>query len=187
MTIEIQTIAKPQIWLEGTLVNGSSYSQRVDHDRETPSTSTITIGGITQFNEDNILSFLNNVRIIVTTMALPKVTYTRESNKLSALEFEGKGRVNIKNVNQLSETYYTLNGKDPVRTKAHLYNYRDRNDTDNGDLGFVLSAVPSGNSLITVKAVTYQSGRKSRIAIATFRIVQNQNTLEFDNVKNQQV
>ena len=198
--VDILTIAKPQIWLEGIKVNGNSFSERVDHDKDTSPTSTVIIGGITQFDSDDILTFSNNVRVIITTMALPKVTYNRESGKLSALEFEGKGRVNIKNVNQLSETYYTLNGKDPVRTKANLYNYRDRNDIttdtdpsdnniiiDSSDLGFVLSDSNAGNSLLTVKAVTYKTGKKSRIAIARFRIVQTQNTLEFNNEKNQQV
>jgi hypothetical protein len=187
--VDILTIAKPQIWLEGIKVNGNSFSERVDHDKDTSPTSTVIIGGITQFDSDDILTFSNNVRVIITTMALPKVTYNRESGKLSALEFEGKGRVNIKYVNQLSETYYTLNGKDPVRTKANLYNYRDRNDTttDTSDLGFVLSDSNVGNSLLTVKAVTYKNGKKSRIAIAKFRIVQTQNTLEFNNEKNQQV
>ena len=184
--VDILTIVKPQIWLEGTTINGSSYSQRVDHDKDTPSTSSLIIDGITQFDSDNILTFSNNVRVIITTMALPKVVYTRESGKLSALEFEGKGRVNIKNVNHLAETYYTLNGKDPVRTKANIYNYHDKNDTNN-DLGFVLSANNTGNSLLTVKAVTYQTGKKSKIAIAKFRIVQTQNTLKFNNEKNQQV
>ena len=188
MAIEIQTVAKPQIWLEGTTVNGSSFSQRVDHAKSTPSTSTLTIEGVTQLDEnnDNILSFSDNVRVIITTIATPRKYYARTSGKLSSLEFEGKHNVSLNNVNEAAETYYTLNGKEPVRTAASIYNYQDRNDTDDGDLGFVLSASPTGSNLMTVKAVTYQSGRKSRIAIATFRIVQTQNTLKFNNVKNQQ-
>ena len=186
--VDIPTISKPQIWLEGTTVNGSSFSQRVDHAKNTPSTSTLTIGGVTQLDEenDNILSFFDDVRVIITTVATPRKYYARTSGKLSSLEFEGKHNVSLINVNEVAETYYTLNGKEPVRTRANIYNYRDRNNTDNGDLGFILSASSTGSNLITVKAATYQNGCKSRIAIATFKIIQTQNTLKFNNVKNQQ-
>ncbi len=201
--VDISLIAKPQIWLTGTLVNGSEFSQRVDHARETSTTSTLVVGGVTQFNDEDILTFLDDVRIIITTIAAPKQDYVREEGKLSPLVFEGKKTLGVHNINLYAETYYTLNGKDPSRSKTNLYNYRDRNDigttfrenpsgedrniVTDSDLGFVVAADNIGNSLTTVKAITHQKGLKSRIAIATFRIIQNQNTSEFNNVRNQQL
>ncbi len=201
MAKEIGPIAKPQIWLVGDESKSGSiepFSARVDHARHLNPAQTLTIDGVTTFKQEKILTFDKRIRVIITTAShLTRPVYNRESGVLGALEFEGsKEYPNVSddlNLNLLAETYYTLNGKPPVRTKAHLYNYLDMNDatydspSDGGSitnlsaLGFILSASPTGSDLITLKAVTYWQGNKSRVAIAKFKIARPQGYLTFEN------
>ena len=201
MAQEIGPIAKPVIWLVGQQLNSKSideFAERVDHARHLNPAETIEIGGVTTFKQEKILTFDKRARIIITAQVSPKANYNRESGVLDSLTFEGNQANNNKEaVNRYAETYYTLNGKDPVRTKAHLYNYLDLNDRNIDstnpsikepetidtllDLGFILSASPTGSDLITLKAVTYHNGNKSRIAIAKFKIARPQGYLTFEN------
>ncbi len=199
MAQEIGPIAKPVIWLVGQQLNSESideFSGRVDHSRHLNPAETIEIGGVTTFKQEKILTFDKRARIIITAQVSPKANYTRESGVLDSLTFEGnQANNNREAVNRYAETYYTLNGKEPVRTKANLYNYLDMNDgiydgnpsNDTNDitnlsaLGFILSASPTGSDLITLKAVTYQNGNKSRVAIAKFKIARPQDYLTFEN------
>ena len=197
MAKEIGPIAKPVIWLVGQQLNSDSideFSARVDHAKHIDPVSKLEIGGVTTFKQEKILTFDKRVRIIITTQVSPKANYNRQDGVLDSLTFEGNQVHNSRDsVNRYAETYYTLNGKEPVRTKAHLYNYLDMNDgngdpsaEDNSltnllDLGFILSASPTGSDLITLKAVTYQNGNKSRVAIAKFKIARPQGYLTFEN------
>jgi len=224
MAIEIELIAKPTIWLVGNQIRSSGFlsgfSDRVDHSRHLNSVETLTIGGVTQFDQSDLLIFDRNVRIIITDNVGNRGNYIRESGIFDSLVFEGNKTYssNIDQVNNFSETWFTYNGKDPVRTKAHLYNFRDLNDAnyditpevegdnpssregDNpssriggslatiGDinnissLGFVLSS--TANSFITLKARTYFQGKKSRVAIAYFKIARSQDSMAFENREN---
>ena len=199
MAQEIGPIAKPVIWLVGQQLNSKSideFAGRVDHARHLNPAETIEIGGVTTFKQEKILTFDKRARIIITAQVSPKANYIRESGVLDSLTFEGnQANNNREAVNRYAETYYTLNGKEPVRTKAHLYNYLDMTDaTYDGnpsaedssllnllDLGFILSASPAGSDLITLKAVTYHNGNKSRVAIAKFKIARPQGHLTFEN------
>jgi len=64
-------------------------------------------------------------------------------------------------VNKKSETWYTTNGKDPVRTKSKLYTGKS----------FVLRRNESGSDNIILKARTYQGGRASEVRTVKFRII----------------
>jgi len=200
MAIEIGPIIKPTIWLVGTKVETGAtsaltstleFAERVDHSTHLNPVTTQFIGGVSQYDEDNLLTFDGRVRIVITQLATPKPVYNEERGDLGATEFEGNRSFSpdITEVGRLAETWYTVNGKDPVRTKANLYNYLDlndaeydgnpSNDTDNlqnlAELGFVISASPTGNNVITLKARTFQYGNKSNVAIARFKIVRPQN------------
>lgn len=197
MAKEIGPIAKPFIRLVGNVIAGTNntitgFNERVDHARFLNPTSTDVISGVTAFDQDELLTFDKRVRIIITSQVSPRRTYVRESGELSSLEFEGSQNTNASSINQYAETYYTLNGKDPVRTAATLYTYKEYSSQDDlsanpldvhpiGTQGFVLSASPTGGDFITIKAKTYQLGNESRVAVARFKIAQLQGTLEFEN------
>ena len=113
---------------------------------------------------------------------------------------EGKVAPTANTVGLYAETFYTLNGKDPIRTKSYLYKYNDYNDyvsviretnpstfttdpsanlgvysgslfDDNiGDLSFRLRRNYAGEDNIILKAKTYYRGDTSDIAISKFRI-----------------
>jgi len=190
MAIKIIPIAKPSIWLSGQARNSSDgtfneFAKRVDHAVHlNPVTTTIIAGGVTKYDEEDILTFEDEVRIIITTNCGSRFNYAGISPKLEDTVFEGNRTYspNINEVNELPETFYTLNGKDPIRTAAHLYNFLDRNETtDDEKGGFLLSTSPTGSEFITLKARTYWFGKKSRIAIARFKIAKAQKNLDFEN------
>jgi len=64
-----------------------------------------------------------------------------------------------KKVNELSDTYYTLNGKDPVMTKSNLYTKP-----------FVIRRNTSGTDNVILKARTYAKGYKSEVMTVELRI-----------------
>ena len=208
MAIEIGPIAKPQIWLIGNEIYDSGlsggFSARVDHAKNEAVTTLKTIGGgITQFDEENILTFNNRVRVIITGQVGNRFSYFTKDNLLPGhLTYEGPEQSNDRDpgytpvLGQYSETWFTINGKDPVRGKCYLYKYKDINDADTStnpsagtftidnyaELGFILGSSQTGSDLITLKAKTFYLGNESRIAIAKFKIARHEdNVLEIEN------
>ena len=197
---EIRTLAKPEIYLIGDSVSGGNqntgdiFSGIVDHSKS----GTNSIISTTQLDKEDILSFGGSVRIIITGQLTPKPSYTRRSGSFSSIEFEGKQRENTIAVNQYAETFYTLNGKDPVRNSNYLYNYTDRDDVETSSnpsdgtssstinsLGFILRNVNSGSNLITLKARTFFQGGRSAVAVAYFKIYNSPTyTTTIDNTDN---
>ena len=197
---EIRTLAKPEIYLIGDSVSGGNqntgdiFSGIVDHSKS----GTNSIISTTQLDKEDILSFGGSVRIIITGQLTPKPSYTRRSGSFSSIEFEGKQRENTIAVNQYAETFYTLNGKDPVRNSNYLYNYTDRDDVETSSnpsdgtssstinsLGFILRNVNSGSNLITLKARTFFQGGRSSVAVAYFKIYNSPTyTTTIDNTDN---
>ena len=189
------TVIKPQIYLIGETTKGGSYSQLVDNAIHTYASSGLVYQSQTQLDEDNILSFNNSVRIIITGQISPKPTYQEKNadGSLDNLTFEGNTtyNTNASNVNYYAETWYTLNNKEPIRTAAQFYNFTDMDDkttsnnpsknTDEDNLdtfGFVLNSNPTGSPLVTLKARTYYRGEVSKTAIAVFKLVYLQGTNE---------
>ena len=201
MAIDMVQVPKPQIRLIGNIVGGNGWVQehyggidgiRIDHARTLPSASTVLITGVTSLDKEDLLAFSESVRVIITGMASDKPTYVRQSTVLGTDEFEGSFKYSIEDYGKNSETWFTYNGKDPVRTKAYLYNFRDWDDfateldpsaehtlNNVSTLGFVLRNIPTGNNLVTVKAKTYWRGSESKIAVATFKISQDQHGKAF--------
>jgi len=148
---EIRTLAKPEIYLIGNSISGGNqntgeiFSGIVDHSKS----GTTSITSPTQLNKEDILTFQESVRIIITGQLTPKPTYTRRSGAFSSTEFEGKQRENTIAVNQYAETFYTLNGKDPVRNSNYLYNYTDRDDVieeDHTETTFPITTIIGGTN-----------------------------------------
>jgi hypothetical protein len=194
MAIEMnRTVKKPHIWLIGDYIDSADggadkrFSGRVDNAINLPTGSTTKISGVTQFDEDNILTFNNSVRVIITTEAPHKIDYQRESSTqpFSSLEFEGNdmfdtGGKNKETVGFNAETWYTYNGTDPIQDKSYFYNFRDLNDNpDPRTVGFVLRNSPTGSDLITLKARTFYKGQQSRMSIAIFKIALSNGNLSF--------
>ena len=197
---EIRTLAKPEIYLIGNSISGGNqntgeiFSGIVDHSKS----GTTSITSPTQLNKEDILTFQESVRIIITGQLTPKPAYARRSGVFSSIEFEGRQRENTIAVNQYAETFYTLNGKDPVRNSNYLYNYTDRDDVETSSnpsdgtssstintLGFVLKNVNSGSNLITLKARTFFQGGRSAVAVAYFKIYNSPiYTTTIDNADN---
>lgn len=193
MAIEIGPIAKPFIYLEGQAIYNLDYDAsgqdpfegRVDHAKDEVVTSSTTIGGVTLFNQENILTFNDNVRIVITqrVSSILKKPYQTELVSMANQEniFEGSNNDTSDSfANKYPETWFTINGKDPIRGKAYLYKYLDTNDQSQKNdaglpkpwagLGFILASCQTGSDLITLKAKTYFQGNTSRVAIARFKI-----------------
>lgn len=195
-SIAIGPIAKPHIWLEGSLIDADdldtagpgihdTWAQRVDYAIDKSPTSMTTISGVSTFDQANILTFNNTVRVIITGQVSPKFSYNTASMTLplDSNVFEGpRNRVedlgldDQNMVNNYAETWFTINGKDPIRTKAYLWKYRDMDhdkDRDWANKGFLLGSCQTGSDLITIKAKTFYRGVESRIAIAKFKIARH--------------
>ena len=198
MAIDIGPIAKPHIWLEGEIINGTtsieSFSRRIDHAKDGVVTSSNSISGVTNFNQENILTFSDKVRIVIQGQINPKFRYSLKDDTPNNTEliFEGSAAGEVSNsANYYAETYFTINGKDPVRSKAYLYKYRDLDDRSQSNpsdddltwlgIGFILGSSQTGSDLITLKAKTYHQGNESRIAIAKFKIARDFRSLEIQN------
>ncbi len=187
MAIDIGPIAKPHIWLEGSRVQGASdiaaYAGRVDMAKHESVTSMNTIYAVTEYDETDILTFDRQIRIIITGQINRKYDYVTANTTLPTASdvFEGEATDgSVLNANYWAQTYFTINGKDPVRTKAYLYKYKDMDNFNDPDgtnyegLGFILGSAQTGSDLITIKARTYFGGNKSRISIAKFKIARQQ-------------
>ena len=196
MAISISPIIKPTIWLIGNLTDRGilqtdRFSGFVDHYKNI---GTDSVSSTTPLDEDNLMTFEEFVRIIITTnVSYPKPTYVREGRPLTSLEFEGKNK-DENNFNLTAETYYTLNGKDPIRTSSYLYKYSDLNDRERdtnpsnldpkdniGTLGFLLKVSPTGSNTVILKSRTYYDGKISPVSVAKFRIYFVDNTLSINN------
>lgn len=204
----IKRIVKPTIRLVGDILTSGgvfqSFSESVDHSISVTSATNI-VSSPTTLDKSNLLNFQNYVRIIITGQISPKFNYFRRDNEPS--EFEGNVTFNTSSndpINNYAETFYTLNGKDPVRTANYLYTATDydnysrdyseaRHDpsandinpssvTDNIDqLGFLLKVSPTGDDFITLKARTFYRGQKSDVTAVYFKIHRTSPSIVIDN------
>jgi len=93
------------------------------------------------------------VDITVNGKLIADTTWTSASySNRSATDIVGKTVQAVGTVAQAAETYYTLNGKDPTRTKANLYTG-----------AFTLRSNKSGTDNTIIKSRTYQGGRSSEV------------------------
>ena len=88
-------------------------------------------------------------------------------NKYTSSNFTGKNISSKDNINRLSNIYYTLNGKDPKRSKNYLYT--------GGDI--LIRRNLTGSDKTTLKVRTYIRGRISPVMTVQFRIVKTNSLL----------
>ncbi len=177
-------IAVPQIRLRGSRVfgfatkNGTRYDARaccenVDVVRDVKPfdewvKTKIRVekpdpGAVATFRNDEILYFKRKVRITMKSGdGASLLPYARQEKR--------KGRFN-KNTDLVFighleghgvEVRYTLNGKDPSRTKYQIYK---------GE--FNIKTGTASNSLISLKARTYERGKWSDVILVQFKIFSN--------------
>ncbi|KKM60837.1 hypothetical protein LCGC14_1537740 [marine sediment metagenome] len=193
-------IERPVVRLVGSVYSKSDlrpFNSNVDHTKIVERVGSVLarnrVSSATELHEDNLLVFYKEVRVIITLYSdYPVKRYLNESRKLGPLEFEGKTPIQGNIMGLFAETYYTLNGKDPKRTKSYLYKYRDYNNytsstkehrihanpsfdstifsSNINELGFRLRRNYAGEDNIILKAKTYYRGKASDITIVKFRI-----------------
>lgn len=159
MSIEInksdKRIEPPVVTIRGKLIDEETgiYSSEDDVTRTSLETS---IEGDNTVRKKGILNFYGDVSVTLT--ADSKFTANSYSNRESG-DIVGATAVSDNKVGKKSETYYTVNGKDPVRTKAHLYTG-----------SFTVRHNKSGSDNFVLKAKTYCEGRESEVMKVEFKI-----------------
>jgi len=149
-------IDPPSIVINGQLINTTdgTYSGAAD---QTITTQEITIESSTEVRKREVLAFEGDVTVTLT----PDSDYTANSysNRVAG-DIIGKTPMSSNEVSGYSDTYYTVNGKDPLRTKANLYTG-----------AFTIRRNLSGNDNTIIKARSYVRGICSEIRTIEIRIV----------------
>ena len=151
----------PTITLTGQRVRGTeliggagTYGGNDDTDIITTLEETVS-GNIVTKRE--VLTYIGDVTVTLT--ADTNFTAKNYSNRIPS-EFVGSTPSALDEKSLYSETYYTLNGKDPIRTKANLY------------IGaFTLLRNMSGTDNTIIKAKTYVRGKDSEVMKSEIRII----------------
>lgn len=186
----ISKLRKPKIHLVGEVWNqgDSTFNEQVDDTPQYPQSGNNIIVAV---NKDQVPIFYNWVRIIITcNPAYPKHPSYRENTPYQgrpvASQRTSAPRVGVL-VGEVSETYYSVGGKDPKKGASYLYKYLDMNDTttnDTSQLGFVMSMDKSKGENIILKAKTFYRGNESDVVLARFRLIRSAvraNNREFDH------
>jgi len=156
----------PSITLTGQRVRGTeliggagTYGGSEDVDAIT--TIEETISG-TDVTKREVLTYIGDVDVTLTS----DTDYTANSydNRTSS-DFIGSTPFDISGGSQYAETYYTLNGKDPMRTKANLYTG-----------AFTLRRNETGSDNTIIKAKTYVNGIDSEVMKSEIRIIRTVST-----------
>ncbi len=106
-------------------------------------------------NQDTMI-FNENVRITIT----PDSKFLAASySPRSSGDIIGETQIENRRIGTSSETYYTLNGKNPKRTKSNLYTG-----------AFTLRRNESGSDNVILKVRTYYQGKWSEVFKTEFRI-----------------
>lgn len=169
MAIEINkpgkdTVNPPQINLTGKWINSTT-------GKVASTSGTISIGsqdieqsGLEVTNREEII-FFDKIDVILTPDAEWKAhthvglrKYDEIPNHTKILEGSPETKTR-KSHNEKSETYYTLNGKAPKRTKENLYTGP-----------FTIRRNTSGDNIV-LKARTYVAGQKSKVRTLQLRLI----------------
>lgn len=128
------------------------------NETEVVNTQEVVISGTDVTKREEIV-FAGDITVTIT----PDTTYTANSySNRSATDIVGATTVSNNAVGEKSETYYTTNGKDPVRTKANLYKG-----------AFTVRRNLSGSDNFILKARTYCQGKWSPINKVELRIIRS--------------
>lgn len=170
MTIEIgkEIIQPPVIRISGSKV--SSTDGAIAESSEDIYNSQHVVENELEFTQRETVLYDDEVTVtIVPDSSYETYTYkdidAYEDFSKSTNKVIGKVRKNVNNVgqNSISETYYSLNGKDPLRTKTFLYTKP-----------FVVRRNSSGSDDVILKAKTFVGGKSSLIRTVKIRIVDKQ-------------
>jgi hypothetical protein len=146
----------PKITITGQRVRRSSGSYGGARDTEVVHVQDVQVDG-TDVRNATRLDFRGAVRVKLTPDdRWPSRTY----NRRVLGEFVGRSQQDNNHFGQRSETYYTLNGKDPVRTKANLYTGR-----------FDIYRTGPGSGTIVLKARTYCQGYVSEVRKVELKLI----------------
>ena len=159
MAIEINKstnrIDPPTIVINGQLIDveAGTYSGAAD---QTITTQLVTIESDTDIRKREVLAFEGDVTVTLT----PDTDYTANSySNRSDGDFIGSTPIANNLVAGYSDTYYTVNGKDPSRTKANLYTG-----------AFSIRRNLSGHDNTILKTRTYVRGQSSPVRTVEIRI-----------------
>ena len=154
-------VEPPTIQLVGKQVTNGVYSST--NDTVTINTLEETTAHGNDVRKREVLTFRGQVEVTLTpTTNYGTNSYSRRDNTTDIIgAWEAtRGVNNEPQVNLESETYYTLNGKDPTRTKANLYTG-----------AFTVRRNMSGTDNTIIKAKTYVQGKESEVMKSEFRII----------------
>jgi len=148
-------IDPPTIVINGQLIDtdAGTYSGAAN---QTITTQLETIESDTEVRKREVLAFEGDVTVTLT----PDTDYTANSySNRAAGDIVGATPVASNEVAGYSETYYTVNGKDPSRTKANLYTG-----------AFSIRRNLSGHDNTVIKARSYVRGIASEVRTVEIRI-----------------
>jgi hypothetical protein len=149
-------VQPPNITLTGQRVRHARGTYNADQDTEAVHTDKVRVSG-TDVRTRTRLDFRGRVRVRITPDDnWPSRTY----NRRVLGDVVGRAVQDNSHFGQRSETYYTLNGKDPVRTKANLYTGR-----------FDIYRNGPGSGTIVLKARTYCQGYVSEVRTVEIKII----------------
>jgi hypothetical protein len=161
MTISIgdNKPATPVISITGTQYDESTT---VSTSYSATAVSTVPVkNSENSFTKSEILTFLGDISF---TVAASGDNYTDATYPNTTADFVGKKNMGSDNiVGDVAETFYTLNGKDPKRTKNYLYK----------GSAITLTANKSGSDNTIIKARRFAAGQWSDVAIAEIKIVRS--------------
>jgi len=160
MTIRIGDTkpATPTIKLTGTRYN-TRTEVRTAYTAEEVSTKE-SLSGQTA-SKGAILTFLGDV---IVTFGTDGDNYTDAVYTNTSTNYVGHSNMGSDNkVNDEAQLYFTLNGKDPIRTKANLYYGQT----------ITLKSNKSGSDNTIIKVKKYAGGLWSDVAIAEIKIVRS--------------
>jgi len=173
-------VAKPKIEIEGKLIStdgkiGSKTSISVD---QTPKVNGNSVRATKGESAGSLPAFYNEVTLSLDVdssvrKSLQNSNYNNANAKINSTTFQGKetsGKYNQAPsvVNNIAYIYYTLNGKDPSRTKSNLYT---------GPITLRHNQF-SGDNVI-VKARVYFEGQSSSVTVANINIVRRTSSKTF--------
>lgn len=158
MSIEINKsdsrLEAPSVTLSGKVIDETTGLYADTSSTARSSLETVVDG--TTVTKQSVLNFYGDVTITLTPDSkFDANSYTnRESGDIIGATAVSDNKVGLK-----SETYYTVNGKDPSRTKSNLYTG-----------AFIVKHNKSGSDNFVLKARTYCQGKESPVMKVEFKI-----------------
>ena len=171
---ESTRVGKPAVSINGKQIGSDGVI--IAAEAWTPNQNDVEKIGVSWSNQEERVYYVDGNDWVTITLTpdskfIAKSYYaTAESAmytgaQVGALKFQGAKGMDGNALGLESETYYTLNGKDPKRTKTNLYT-----------VPIILRSNTSGSDNIIFKARTYRAGQWSEVRKVEIRIVRKVST-----------